>query len=93
MKKSSLLSLLLLAVLASGASAAQSQSRSEPVVLPTYVVESERYAAAEQHVVDSLNELRAQAATPVVVLLELPALKARVAQGSKQLSAMRLAKS
>jgi hypothetical protein len=93
MKKTSLLSLLLLAVLASGASAAQSQSRSEPVVLPTYVVESERYAAAEQHVVDSLNELRAQAATPVVVVLELPALKAQVAQASKPLNAMRLAKS
>jgi len=93
MKKNSLLSLVLLAVLASGASAAQSQPPSGLVVLPTYVVESERYAAAEQHVVDSLNALRAQAAMPVVVSLELPALKAQIAQVAKQRSALRLAKS
>ena len=93
MKKNSLLSLVLLAVLASSASAAPSQPRSDLVVLPTYVVETERYAAAEQHVADSLNALRAQAATPIVVSLELPALKGQVAQASKRLSAVRLAKS
>lgn len=93
MKKNPLLSLALLAVLATGASAAQSQPRSELVVLPTYVVETERYAAAEQHVAESLNALRALATTPVVIALELPALKAQVAQISKPLSAVRLAKS
>lgn len=93
MKKNLLLSLGLLAVLASAASASQSQPRSEFVVLPTYVVETERYAAAEQHVAESLNALRALAAVPIAISLELPALKAQVAQVSKPLSAVRLAKS
>lgn len=93
MKKNSFLSLVLLAVLASSASAAQSQPQSELVVLPTYVVETERPASAERHINASLNALRAQAATPVAVSLELPALKARVTQASRQLSTARLAKS
>lgn len=93
MKKTSLLSLVLLAVLATGASAAQSQSRSELVVLPTFVVESTRDTSIEQYVAASLDTLRAQAAKPVAVSLELPALKARVAQASKPLNAVRLAKS
>jgi len=93
MKTNSLLSLAFFAVLATGASAAQSQSRAELVVLPTYVVETERYAAAEQHVAESLNTLRALAATPLIISLDLPALRARVMQVSQPLSAVRLAKS
>ena len=93
MKKTSILSLVLLAVLTTGASAAQSQSRSEPVVLPTFVVESTRDMSMEQYVAASLDMLRAQAAKPIAVLLELPALKTRVAQASKSLNAVRLAKS
>jgi hypothetical protein len=90
MKKNSLLSLVLLAVLASGVSAA---AQTDVLNLPTYVVETERYAAAEQHVADSLNALRAQASTPVLVRLELPALKTEVAATAKPLTTVRLAKS
>ena len=90
MKKNSLLSLVLLAVLASGVSAA---AQSAVVTLPTYVVETERYAAAEQHVAASLNALRAQASTPILVRLELPALKTQVAAAAKPLTTVRLAKS
>jgi hypothetical protein len=93
MKKNSLLSVVLLAVLASSASAAQSQASGKPVVLPTYVVESSRYAAAEQQVNASLSALRAQAATPPAVSLELPALKAQVVRAAKDLTSARLAKS
>jgi hypothetical protein len=93
MKKNSLLSFVLLAVLASGASAAQSQSPSDTFDLPTYVVETERYAEAEQYINASLEALRAQAATPVAVTVELPALKSQVAQMAKPLTAVRVAKS
>lgn len=93
MKKNLLLSSLLLAVLACGA-AAQTSDQSEPMALPTYVVEAERQAiTAEDYVNRSLDELRAQANTPVVVSVELPALKARVAHSVKSLAAARLAKS
>ncbi|SDS29153.1 hypothetical protein [Opitutus sp. GAS368] len=93
MKTTSLLSLVLLVVLATGASAAQSQSRSEFVVLPTFLVESTRNSSVEQYIAASLDALRAQAAKPVAVSLELPALKARIAQVFKPLGAVRLAKS
>ena len=93
MKKTSPFSLVLLAVLATGASAAQTPSRSEPVVLPTFVVESTRDTSIEQYIAASLDALRAQAAKPVTVSLELPALKARVAQVAKPFNAVRLAKS
>jgi hypothetical protein len=93
MNKNSLLSLVLLAGLTSGASAAQSQFRPESVVLPTFVVESTRDISIEQYIAASLDALRAQAAKPVTVSLELPALTARVAQVAKPFSAVRLAKS
>lgn len=93
MKKNLLLSSLLLAVLASGAAAAQAGDQSEPLALPTYVVEAERQAAAEEHVNRSLDELRAQAGTPVVVSVELPALKAQRVHSARLLAAARVAKS
>jgi hypothetical protein len=93
MKKNSLLSFVLLAVLATGASAAESQSPSDSFDLPTYVVETERYAEAEQYINASLDALRAQAGTPVAVTVELPALKTQVAQTAKPLTAVRVAKS
>jgi|GEM_PF-2472449 hypothetical protein len=92
MKKNSLLSFVLLAVLATGASAAESHSTSDTVELPTYVVETERYAEAEQYINASLEALRAQADTPVAVTMELPALKTQVAQSAKPLTAVRVAK-
>jgi hypothetical protein len=93
MKKNSLLSFVLIAVLASGASAAESNSPSGPVDLPTYVVETDRYSQAEQYINASLEALRALAGMPVAVTLELPALKTQVAQAAKPLTAVRLAKS
>jgi hypothetical protein len=92
MKKHSLLSFALLLALASGASAAQSQASSEPMSLPTYVVETSRYADAEQSINTSLAALRAQASKPVRVSIELPALQSRVAHHVKA-TAIRLAKS
>ncbi len=93
MKKNSLLSFVLLAVLASGASAAQSQATSDTFDLPTYVVETERYAEAEQYINASLEALRALAGLPVSVTVELPALKTHVAQAPKPLTVVRVAKS
>jgi hypothetical protein len=81
MKTNTLLLLASLAVLAINASAAQSQP--EPFVLPAYVVETPRYSPAEQQINASLNELRHQAHTPVVICPELTALKAQVRQDSK----------
>ena len=93
MKKNSLLSFVLLAVLATGASAAESNSSSGTVDLPTYVVETERYAEAEQYINASLEALRAQAGTPVPVPVDLPTLKTQVAQAPKALTAVLVAKS
>ncbi len=93
MKKTFLPFFALLTVLATGASAVPSQPQSDLVVLPTYVVENIRDNSVEQYIAASLNALRAQAAKPVTVSLELPALKARVADASKPLHAVRLAKS
>jgi ABC-type oligopeptide transport system substrate-binding subunit len=93
MNKNSLLSFVLLAVLASGASAAQSSSQSELVVLPTYTVEAPRYSPAEQQVNQSLDSLRALARTPVTVSPELPAAKVQLVQADKPFSSYRLAKS
>ena len=93
MKKNSLLSFLLLTVLATGASAADNQSASDIVNLPTYVVETERYAEAEQYINASLEALRALAGIPLTVAVELPALKTQVAQAARPLTAVRVAKS
>jgi len=93
MKKNSLLSFVLLAVLATGASAAESNRSSGTVDLPTYVVESERYSEAEQYINASLEALRALAGVPVAVTVELPSLKTQVAQTARPLIATRVAKS
>jgi hypothetical protein len=95
--KKNLLLLASLAVLASSASAAQSPP--ELVVLPTYVVQAPRYQPAEQQVKANLNALRSQASSPVVICLELPALKARVthpgawSQAAQSAGTARIAKS
>lgn len=95
--KKNLLLLASLAVLASSASAAQSQP--EILVLPTYVVQAPRYQSAEQSVIANLNELRSHASTPMVISLELPALKAQVtrpggwSQAAQNASMGRIAKS
>lgn len=93
MKKNSVLSLLLIAVLASSASAAQSEAPADTVALPTYAVAAPRYSAAEQRINDSLAELRAQAGAPVNVSVELPVLKAQVVRVAKVFAAARVAKS
>ena len=93
MKNNSLLSIVLLAVLASGASAVASQFQTEPVVLPTYTVEAPRLQLAEQRVNASLAALRAKAGTPAVILLDLPALKTQVTYAATKLTPVRFAKS
>ena len=93
MKKNSLLSLILLAVLTSSASAAPRQVQAEPVVLPTYTVNAPRLALAEQRVNASLNALRAKAGMPAVIPFELPALKTHVVSISGGQRAVRLARS
>lgn len=93
MEKNSLLSFVLLAVLATGASAADSNSPTGTVELPTYVVETDRYSQAEQYINASLEALRALAGMPVAVTVELPALKTQVAQAARPLTAIRVAKS
>jgi hypothetical protein len=93
MKKNSFLSLALFLAIVSGASAAQNSASSEPLALPTYVVETSRYAEAEQSITSSLAAFRAQAGKPVRVSLELPALKGAVAHIAKVLPSTRLAKS
>lgn len=90
MKKNSLLSLALLAVLASGASAASNQS--DTLELPTFVVEAPVHTNAVRAVYNGLQAMKAQAAAPVVDV-ELPALKTRIAQRAVSLKAIRFAKS
>ena len=96
MKTNSLLLLASLAVLASSASAAQSQSTADTVVLPTYTVTAPRYLPVEQKINASLNELRLMAQAPAVIATELPLFKAQFAQQavpSKGHRAVRMAKS
>lgn len=93
MKNNSLLSIVLLAVLASGASAVASQFQTEPVVLPTYTVEAPRLQLAEQRVNASLAALRAKTGTPAIISLDLPALKTQVTYASTGMTYVRLAKS
>jgi hypothetical protein len=90
MKKNSLLSAALLLALVSVASAAQT---SEPLPLPTYVVETSRNSDAEQSIGLSLTALRDQARMPVRIAVELPALRAQVVHVTKSLPLTRLAKS
>lgn len=93
MKNNSLLSIILLAVLASSASAAASEFQAEPVVLPTFTVNATRLQLAEQRVNTSLGALRAKSGTPAVILLDLPALKTQVTYAATKLTPVRLAKS
>ena len=100
MKNNSLFALILLAVLAARAQAAEARSEADLVVLPTYVIQAPRYQPAEELVNASLNELRQQAHRSVpIIALELPVLKARVVQPAALARAMldqkvlRLAKS
>ncbi len=80
MKTNSLLLLVSLAVLTTSASAAQSQTQPNVIVLPTYVVSAPRYQAAEQQVNASLDKLRQQACAPACIATELPVLKDQVVQ-------------
>ncbi|MDB6113289.1 MAG: hypothetical protein JWQ62_234 [Lacunisphaera sp.] len=78
MNKNTLLFLASLVVLTTGARAAQHQS--DVVELPTYVVNAPRYQPAELAINASLNALRQAARASRCIPLELPALKAQVAQ-------------
>lgn len=94
MRKNSLLSFTLLAVLASSAGAASSPSLlAESITLPTCVVNAPRRQLAEQRLDASLEALRAKASTPAVISLDLPALKTQIAHSSMRLAAVRLARS
>jgi hypothetical protein len=92
MKKISLLTLALLAGLATSASAATDRSESDLVVLPTYVVSANPATAAEQQVQAGLRALRELAARPVAVALELTGLKSPLVSAAA-LTAVRLVKS
>ena len=93
MKKYSLVLLALSTVLVTGARAGHVDSLSAPVALPTYIVEAERSSAdLEAHINRSLSALRELARTPVLVSIELPALKAPVALDANDAAVTRLAK-
>jgi hypothetical protein len=93
MKISSFLALLSITALGSVANAAESQTASDALALPTYVVESERDLTAEQQIQRSLAALRALANVPVGVTIELPALQGQVARVPHKLALVRVAKS
>jgi len=82
MKTKTLLFLASLAVLTTGASAAQFQTENETVVLPTYTVTAPRYAPVEKQISASLDEVRQLAKAPTAIPTEFAALKAIVSQGS-----------
>jgi hypothetical protein len=90
MKKNLLLSLALLAALASGASAASNQS--DVVELPTYVVDAPPYSSGVRAVYTSLQAMKLQATAPAAITIELPALNTRVVQATPALKSARLAK-
>ncbi|HVZ65227.1 MAG TPA: hypothetical protein VG936_11695 [Lacunisphaera sp.] len=75
MKKTTLLLLTSLAVLAVNASAAQNQTDDDVVVLPTYQVTTPRYQPAEKKVNESLAALRQQAQAPMVLAPDVPGLR------------------
>lgn len=99
MKTSTLIIIASLAALASSANAASKQSDSDPVVLPAYLVTAPRYLPVEKQINASLQELREQANTPMVVAPELTIYKAQddvrnpMASAAKAAVAGRLAKS
>lgn len=90
MKKNIILSLALLAVLASGASAASRQA--DILELPTYVVDAPPYSSGARAVYTSLQAMKLQAAVPATISIELPALNTRVTQTTPALKSARLAK-
>lgn len=75
MKKTTLLLLTSLAVLAANASAAQNQTDEDVVVLPTYQVTTPRYQPAEKKVNESLAILRHEAQAPVILAPDVPGLR------------------
>jgi hypothetical protein len=82
MKTNTLLLLASLAVLTTGASAAQYPTENEVVVLPTYTLEAPRYLPVEKQINASLDEARQPAKAPAAIPAECSALKALVNQGS-----------
>jgi|JI10StandDraft_1071094.scaffolds.fasta_scaffold168904_3 hypothetical protein len=93
MKFQPLFSSALFAILVSSAFAAHAQPQAEPLELPTYVVDAPRIQVADQYIQASLNVLRAEARTPAVISLNLPAIHARVSHMARPMTALRLAKS
>ncbi len=99
MKTNTLLFIASLAVLATSASAAVSQTESDVVILPTYVVTAPRHQVIAQRIEASLNELKQQAHLPLfdvtdLCRLEVPALfspeTVRSAQGKKTIRVAKL---
>lgn len=89
MKTNALLFLASLAVLAPSAGAAANQDDAKIHVLPTYVVTAPRHQPVELKIQASLQELRAQTATPATITPELPMHQARTAQAGKLVEALR----
>ncbi len=75
MKKTTLLLLTSLVVLAANASAAQNQTDEDVVVLPTYQVTTPRYQPAEMKVNESLAALRHEAEAPIILAPDVPGLR------------------
>lgn len=75
MKKTTLLLLTSLAVLAANASAAQNHIDDDVVVLPTYQVTTPRYQPAEKKVNESLATLRQEAQAPMILAPDVPGLR------------------
>jgi len=82
MKTNTLLFLASLAVLTTGASAAQNQTENEIVVLPTYTIAAPRFTPVEKQINASLDEVRQQAKAPCAIPAECSALKAVVSEAS-----------
>jgi len=82
MKTNTLLLLASLAVLTSGASAAQNQTENEVVVLPTYTIAAPRFTPVEMQINASLDEVRQLAKAPGAIPTECSALKAVVNEAS-----------
>jgi hypothetical protein len=93
MKKNSFLLLSIAALLLTGASAAESETSSVTVALPTYVVEAERISPAERLVHRNLDALRDLARAPIAVPVELPALTRSMTRDARAITGTRVAKS
>ncbi len=82
MKNNTLLLLASLALLTTGARAAQNQIGDDALVLPTYKVEAQRFQTVEKQINASLDEVRQSAKAPLLIPVECSALKAFAKQGS-----------